>query len=128
MTPRHRLGPVASKAASFRLEEMAFSPTAALFEGEPRAGVGISMFVTRTPPGRAVELHVHPYPETFLLLEGRGRWTAGDEVVELEPEQMIVVPPQTSHGFRNVGDEPLLVVSVHESGTVSQEWLGEDPA
>ena len=110
------------------LAEIAFSPTAALFEGEPRAGVGISMFVTRTPPGRAVELHVHPYPETFVLLEGRGRWTAGDEVVELEPEQVIVVPPETPHGFRNIGDEPLLVVSVHESGTLDQTFTEQEPA
>jgi quercetin dioxygenase-like cupin family protein len=66
--------------------------------------VDISMFVVRTPPGRAVELHVHPYAETFLLLEGRGRWTRGEEVVELEPEDMIVVPPDTPHGFRNIGD------------------------
>ena len=100
------------------LAELAVSPTAFLFEGHPRAGVDISMFVTRTPPGRAVELHVHPYAETFLLLAGSGRWTVGDEVVELAPEQMVVVPPDTRHGFRNIGDEPLLVVSVHERGTM----------
>ncbi len=110
------------------LADLAFSPTAALFEGHPRAGVDISMFVTRTPPGRAVELHVHPYAETFLLLEGRGRWTAGEEVVELEPEQMLVVPPETPHGFRNIGEVPLLVVSVHERGTLEQTWLDEEPA
>ena len=109
------------------LGAMAVSPTAALFEGHPH-GAGISMFVTRTPPGAAVELHVHPYPETFLLLEGRGRWTAGDAVAELEPDQMLVVPPDTPHGFRNVGDVQLLVVSVHESGTLQQTWLGADPA
>jgi mannose-6-phosphate isomerase-like protein (cupin superfamily) len=110
------------------LSELALSPTAALFEGRRRAGVDVSMFITRTPPGAAVELHVHPYAETFLLLEGRGRWTAGDEVVELEPEQMLVVPRDTPHGFRNVGDVPLLVVSVHERGTMRQVWLGADPA
>ena len=103
------------------------SPTAFLFEGFPRAGVDISIFVTRTPPGRAVELHVHPYAETFLLLAGRGRWTRGEDVVELEPEGMLVVPPDTPHGFRNVGDVPLLVVSVHERGTLRQTWLGQDP-
>jgi len=37
----------------FNLADLRVSPTAALFEGEPRAGVDISMFVTRTPPGRA---------------------------------------------------------------------------
>ena len=116
------------RAVRLDLDDMRMSPTAALFEGHRRAGVDVSMFVTRTPPGRAVELHVHPYAEVFLLLEGRGRWTYGDEVVELEPEQMLIVPPDTPHGFRNVGDEPLLVVSVHERGTMRQVWLGEEPA
>ncbi len=116
------------RAVRLDLDEMRMSPTAALFEGHRRAGVDVSMFVTRTPPGRAVEVHVHPYAEVFLLLEGRGRWTYGDEVVELEPEQMLVVPPDTPHGFRNVGDVPLLVVSVHERGTMRQVWLGEEPA
>jgi mannose-6-phosphate isomerase-like protein (cupin superfamily) len=51
----------------------------------------------------------------------------GDDVVELQPEQMLVVPPDTPHGFRNVGDVPLLVVSVHTSGTLRQTWLGEEP-
>jgi mannose-6-phosphate isomerase-like protein (cupin superfamily) len=63
-----------------------------------------------------------------LLLEGCGRWTAGDEVVELEPNQMLVVPADTPHGFRNVGDGQLLVVSVHESGALEQTFLGRDPA
>jgi mannose-6-phosphate isomerase-like protein (cupin superfamily) len=110
------------------LDELQFSPTAWLFEGGPRANVGVSMFIVRTKPGVFVELHVHPYPETFLLLEGRGRWTAGDDVVELGPNQMISVPANTPHGFRNIGDEQLLVVSVHESPTLEQTFLGRDPA
>ena len=118
----------APRAVTLELGDLAVGPTAALFEGHPRAGVDISMFVTRTPPGRTVELHVHPYAETFLLLAGRGRWTRGEDVVELEPEDMIVVPPDTPHGFRNVGDVALLVVSVHERGTLRQTWLGEEPA
>jgi mannose-6-phosphate isomerase-like protein (cupin superfamily) len=116
------------RAVTLELSDLALGPTAFLFEGFPRAGVDVSIFVTRTPPGRAVELHVHPYAETFLLLEGRGRWTRGEETVELQPEGMLVVPPDTPHGFRNVGDVPLLVVSVHERGTLRQTWLGADPA
>ena len=116
------------RAVTLELSDLALGPTAFLFEGFPRAGVDVSIFVTRTPPGRAVELHVHPYAETFLLLEGRERWTRGEETVELQPERMLVVPPDTPHGFRNVGDVPLLVVSVHERGTLRQTWLGEDPA
>jgi len=117
-----------SSLVKLTLADLATSPTAALFEGHPRAGVDASIFVTRTPPGRAVELHVHPYAETFLLLAGRARWTVGDDVVELAPEEIVVVPPGTPHGFRNIGDVPLLVVSVHERGTLQQTWLGEEPA
>lgn len=112
----------------FDLDELKFSPTASLFEGGPRAGVDISVFVVRTPPGKAVELHVHPYAETFVLLEGSGRWSAGDDVVELQANQMLVVPPDTPHGFRNTGAEPLLVVSIHAAGTLEQTFLGRDPA
>ena len=71
--------------------------------------------VVRTPPGKFVELHVHPYSETFVLLEGSGRWTAGETVTELSPNQMLSRARRYPHGFRNVGDVPLLVVTVHES-------------
>ena len=114
--------------AKFDLADLEFSPTAALFEGKARAGIDISIFVVRTPPGRFIEMHVHPYPETFVLLEGQGRWTVGDAVTELEPSQMLVVPADTPHGLRNVGDVPLLVVSVHESGTLEQRFLDVEPA
>ena len=117
-----------SRIPVFDLEDMQFSPTAWLFEGGPRAGAGVSMFIVRTPPGKGVDLHTHPYHETFVLLEGQGRWTAGEEVVELRPNQMLVVPPQTPHGFRNTGDGPLLLVSVHEAGALDQTFLGREPA
>jgi mannose-6-phosphate isomerase-like protein (cupin superfamily) len=84
--------------------------------------------VVRTPPGRFIEMHVHPYSETFVLLEGNGRWTVGEEVAELRPDQLLVVRPETPHGLRNVGDVPLLMVSVHESGELVQTFLGEEPA
>lgn len=118
-----------TEPATFDLDDLRFngSATAFLFEGKKRAGIDISMFIVRTPPGRGVELHTHPYSETFLLLEGEGRWTAGDAVVELRPNKMLVVPPETPHGFRNIGQTPLLVVSVHESGVLEQTFLGIEP-
>ena len=116
-----------SPPPTFSLDDLLLSPTAALFEGES-GGAGITMFVTRTPPGKFVELHTHPYPETFVLLEGRGRWTSGEHVAELEPNSVIVVPPDTLHGFRNIGDVPLLVVSVHESATLDQTFTDREPA
>jgi uncharacterized protein len=110
------------------LHDIAFSRTAALFQGGPEAGTTSTLFIVRTPPGGFVHLHVHPYPETFVMLEGAGRWTAGDTVAELQPDQVIVVPPATLHGFRNIGDVPLLVVSVHESPTLQQTFTQSEPA
>jgi mannose-6-phosphate isomerase-like protein (cupin superfamily) len=118
----------APQLVRYDLAEMMFSPTAALFEGKARAGIDISIFVVRTPPGRFIEMHVHPYSETFVLLEGHGRWTVGEEVAELAPDQLLVVPAHTPHGLRNTGDVPLLVVSVHEPGTLEQRFLGVEPA
>ena len=118
----------ARRVVKLDLEDMKLRPTAALFEGKQRAGIDITMFVVRTPPGKFVELHVHPYSETFVLLEGSGRWTAGEAVTELSPNQMLVVPADTPPGFRNVGDVPLLVVTVHESGRLEQTFLGKEPA
>ncbi|MGZ4269482.1 MAG: cupin domain-containing protein [Solirubrobacteraceae bacterium] len=112
-----------------RLADIAFSPTAALYEGAAHgAASDISMFVVRQRPGGFVHLHWHPYPETFLLISGRGRWTAGDTVAELEPDELIVVPPNTLHGFRNIGEDTLHVVSVHEAGAVEQTFTEDEPA
>lgn len=115
-------------ASHVRIEDLRLSPTAALFEGGPRADVGVTVFIVRTPPGRFVELHTHPYAETFVLLEGDGRWTAGEEIVEASAETIISVPAHTLHGFRNTGQQPLLVVSVHESPTLIQEFTDREPA
>jgi mannose-6-phosphate isomerase-like protein (cupin superfamily) len=121
--------PHAEHMDQYRRGELVFDvidegPTAALFEGKRRAGIDISVFVVRTPPGPRRRLHTHPYSETFVLLEGNGRWTAGETVVEMHPDQMLVVPPNTPHGFRNIGDVPLLTVSIHESGELDQTFLG----
>jgi quercetin dioxygenase-like cupin family protein len=118
----------APQIVRYDLEDLKFSPTAALFEGKARAGIEISIFVVHTPSGKFIEMHVHPYSETFVLLGGRGRWTVGEAVAELSPEQLLVVPADTPHGLRNIGDDPLLVVSVHESGTLEQTFLGTEPA
>lgn len=61
-----------------------------------------------------------------MLLEGNGRWGTGDEVIEAGAEPIISVPAETLHGFRNIGQTPLLFVSVHESPTLIQEFTDRD--
>jgi mannose-6-phosphate isomerase-like protein (cupin superfamily) len=117
-----------TRICTIDLDELRTGPTAALFEGGPHAGTGTSMFIVRTPPGRFVELHTHPYAETFVLLAGSGRWTAGETILDIEAEHVISVPAETLHGFRNTGSVPLLVVSVHESPTLIQTFTDQPPA
>jgi hypothetical protein len=53
----------------FDLDDMQFSPTAALFEGGPRAGAGVSMFVVRTRDSALLVVSVHEagaVEQTFL--------------------------------------------------------------
>ena len=104
------------------LESLRRGPTACLFEGGDR--IPVSMFVTAYPErGQGPDLHVHPYPETFLVEEGVGEWTAGDEKIRVEAGNFVIVPADTPHGFKNAGDTMLRVVSVHPNPHVIQEDL-----
>ena len=105
------------------LSEMRTSPTACLFEGRDGAGVEVSVFVTDTPPGLGPSLHVHPYPEVFVVQEGEATFSVGEEELRVPGGHVVVVPPDTPHGFKNLGEEALRVVSIHPSGKVEQTWL-----
>src|SRR5436190_21618556 len=100
--------PDAPRFTQVGLADISFSPTAALWEGGKHAGTDTSIFVVRTPPGGFVELHTHPYSETFVVLAGRGRSVAGDPVAEPEPASIVVRPPGTRPRLPPSGDVPLL--------------------
>jgi mannose-6-phosphate isomerase-like protein (cupin superfamily) len=103
------------------IEDLRRSPTAALFEGGEQAP--ISIFVTEYPRGRGPDLHVHPYPEVFVVETGTALFTAGDEQLTVTGGNVVVVPAETPHGFKGAGDDTLRVVSVHPSPTVQQTDL-----
>jgi quercetin dioxygenase-like cupin family protein len=113
-------------ARVFDLSDMQSSPTAWLFEGGSRGDAPISFYVTHTPPGKGPGLHVHPYPEVFLVQEGTARFRAGDEELTAGAGQVVVVPAETAHGFKNAGEDTLRIVSIHPSPEVVQTWLEDD--
>ena len=104
--------------------ELPGSKSASRFEGRDY-GASISFFVTRTPPGSGATLHRHPYEETFIVREGKASFTVGDENVEVEAGQILIVPGGTAHGFVNSGDQTLKLVSIHPSDHVVMESLAE---
>lgn len=97
-------------------------PTQFLFRGEEH-GASISIFVVDFSPGQGPPLHRHSYEEVFVVQEGLARFTAGQESLDAEVGQVVVVPARTPHRFVNAGEGRLRVTSVHPRPQVEQEWL-----
>jgi quercetin dioxygenase-like cupin family protein len=102
-------------------EELRSSSTAALFEG--RDDVPVSIFVTAYERGQGPALHLHPYPEVFVVQTGTAAFTVGEDELIVTAGHIVVVPAQTPHGFKGAGDDTLRVVSVHPSAMVEQTDL-----
>src|SRR5688500_18275735 len=103
------------------IEDLRLSATACLFQGRQEAPV--SIFITEYQRGQGPDLHLHPYPEVFVVETGTAVFTAGDERLTVEAGNVVVVPEETPHGFKCDGDDTLRVVSVHPSPTVQQTNL-----
>jgi quercetin dioxygenase-like cupin family protein len=103
------------------IDDLRRSPTAALFEGGEDADA--SIFVTRYERGQGPALHVHPYPEVFVVHAGTAVFTAGDDELTVEAGNIVVVPAETPHGFKGAADDTLHVISVHPSPRVRQTNL-----
>jgi mannose-6-phosphate isomerase-like protein (cupin superfamily) len=103
------------------LEDLRYSATAALFQG--RDEIPVSIFVTRYERGQGPDLHLHPYPEAFVVQTGTAAFTVGDDELVVGEGHIVVVPAETRHAFKGAGDDTLRVVSVHPSPTLKQTSL-----
>ena len=100
------------------IEELRRDPTVVVFEGGD--DVAASVFVTENVRGEGPPVHVHPYPEVFIVETGTATFTVGDEELIVPGGHIVVVPSETPHGYKGAGDETLRVVSFHPSGTVQE--------
>ena len=82
------------------------------------ADVPIRTGIQTSPPGYATREHSHPYVETLTVIEGQGEaWLDGEPgTVAMMPGTTIVIPAGRVHGFRVVGDAPLVTLGIHASG------------
>jgi quercetin dioxygenase-like cupin family protein len=86
-------------------------------------GAGVSIIQVDTPPGRGPSLHRHRYEEVFVVHDGEVTFTVGDEERVARAGDIVVVPPDTPHGFVNSGEVPLAMVAIHVSPRFVTEWL-----
>jgi mannose-6-phosphate isomerase-like protein (cupin superfamily) len=82
---------------------------------------GMSVIIARCPPGDKPLLHAHHFTvETFMCLTGkfRIRWgSTGEQQIDLDPHDMIAVPPGVDRQFENITDaEALLLVIITGTG------------
>jgi mannose-6-phosphate isomerase-like protein (cupin superfamily) len=103
-------------------QDLPGSERARKFEGKNH-GAGVSFFLSNHAPGEGPDLHRHPYEEVFIMYEGVATFTVGDEQVEAGPGQIVVVPPNTPHKFKNSGEGRIRQVGIHRSPEVVQENL-----
>ena len=94
------------------------------FEGGAYGGE-VSVFIVNTAPGNGVDLHKHPYSETWIVRSGRARFTADGQDIEAGPGDIAVVSPETPHKFKNIGVDRLELVCIHASPQIIQEWVKE---
>lgn len=92
------------------------------FEGAPH-GSGASFFHVRARPGTGASLHKHPYPETWIVLSGKVRFSVGAEQVEAEAGHIVVAGAEIPHKFTNIGPELLELLCIHPSPRILQEDL-----
>lgn len=108
--------------AKLKIEDLPGSARARRFEGKDHEATA-SFFVNTHAPGEGPSLHRHPYEEIFILLEGSARFRRGDDEIDAEGGEIVIVPANTPHGFTNTGDARLLFVSIHPAPAMVQENL-----
>ena len=63
-------------------------------------------------PGSEQAVHSHDGREqVYVVVRGHGAMRVGDEVEEVGPGTLIMVPPNTDHSIKNIGDDTLIYVS-----------------
>lgn len=69
--------------------------------------------------GEGPRLHVHPYDETFIVIEGRGRFFVGDTTIDAGQGDVVFGPAGVPHRFENLGPGRLQTIDIHHS----PEWI-----
>jgi mannose-6-phosphate isomerase-like protein (cupin superfamily) len=83
-------------------------------------GLPVLTGIQISQPGYQTKLHAHTYPEYLFVLEGEMEaWLQGEEAspVRLGPGDMIVLPADVPHVFRNPGTTVLRHLGIHTSPT-----------
>jgi quercetin dioxygenase-like cupin family protein len=75
-------------------------------------------------PGTTVPLHQHPYEEVIVCTAGVAECSFdGGPWQRYEPGSVLIIPPNTPHSLRNIGDGLLRQLAIMPSGVNQTVWL-----
>lgn len=72
--------------------------------------------------GAGPRLHVHPYDETFIVIEGNVRFSIGDAQIDASGGDVVLGPAGVPHKFVNLGPDRLQTIDIHHS----PKWIQTD--
>jgi mannose-6-phosphate isomerase-like protein (cupin superfamily) len=99
-------------------------PWRGFVSGEALGGEVTVLTFGNDTPGEGPRLHVHPYDETFVVIEGRARFFVGDQVIEAVAGEVVLGPKGVPHRFENLGPGRLQTIDIHHS----PRWIQTDLA
>jgi len=79
------------------------------------ADIPIRTGIQTSEPGYATRVHSHPYVEVLTVIAGHGEaWLDGKAgTIAMAPGVTISIPAGCVHGFRVLGEEPLVTYGIH---------------
>jgi mannose-6-phosphate isomerase-like protein (cupin superfamily) len=117
------IAPDGRKPAKARLFETATGqPWAGAVEGATLSAGFTILAYGNSAEGDGPTLHVHPYDELFIVVEGSARFFVGDVVIEACAGDVVHGPAGIPHRFENLGPGRLQTIDVH----CSPRWIQAD--
>lgn len=94
------------------------------FEGAAYGPTTISMILDVEEPGGGPRRHLHPYDETWIVLEGEDLvFEVGDRRARARAGDIVLAPPGVPHRFTNRGAARARLICIHASPSIVTEFL-----
>lgn len=97
-------------------------PLRGALNGEELGGAVTILAFDSETVGAGPRLHIHPYDETFVVIEGRARFFVGDSVIDAAAGEVVLGPAGLPHRFENLGPGRLRTIDIHHS----PRWIQTD--
>jgi mannose-6-phosphate isomerase-like protein (cupin superfamily) len=86
-----------------------------------------SVVISTTPPEAGPPLHIHQHEdELFYILKGTYEFRCGDEIITANEGDLVHLPAQVPHNFRNIGTEPGMTMNTMTPGGFEQFFVEID--